>query len=126
MWFLLGVFHSKSLQHKMKKCPSGQCSCSSLQEENIPHILLFCDHYSEIREKFLVELTFCNINLMKYSNDVDVLLTSFLDPESPKLPDDIRNNWKSLDNVYNISRNYCYNIFKKREKIQESLENNQN
>ena len=126
MWFLLGVFHCNSFQHKMKKRPNGQCSCSSLHEENIPHILLSCEYYSEIREKFMVELTFCNINLMKYSNDVNILLTSFLDPQSPKLPDEIKHGWTSLDKVYNISRNYCYNIYKKREKIQESLEKNQN
>ena len=126
MWFLLGVFHSKSLQYKMKKCPTGQCSCSSLQEEDIPHILLFCDHYSEIRDKFLVELTFCNMKLMKYSNDANTLITSFLDPESSKLPDEIRNSWTSLDNVYSISRDYCYNIYKKSKKLQRSLEINQN
>ena len=88
-------------------------------EEDIQHILLFCDHYLEIREQFLVELTFSNRNVVKYSNNPDVLLTSFLDPESPGLPDEIRDSWNSLDDIYKISRNYCYNIYKKREKLNE-------
>ena len=119
MWFLLGVFHCKSLEHKMKKSLTGQCSCNESMEEDIQHILLFCDHYLEIREQFLVELTFSNRNIVKYSNNPDVLLTSFLDPESPGLPDEIRDSWNSLDDIYKISRNYCYNIYKKCEKLNE-------
>ena len=58
-----------------------------------------------------------NNNFVIYSNYTDILLTAILDPESPSLPEDIRTKWTSLDEIYRLSRDFCYNIHMKREKI---------
>ena len=121
MWFLMDVFHSRHLLHKMKKCSSQQCPCCISPQEDIPHILLFCEGYQDIRETYLVELTFLNRNIVRYSDNAEILITAILDPESPKLPDDIRLSWNSVDKIYEISRNFCYNIYMKREKIIKDL-----
>ena len=122
MWFLLGVFHSTSMLYKMKKSASKKCPFCSF-EEDIPHILLFCKKYVDIRDPFLVQLTFANTSIPNYSDNPDILLISFLDPESPSLPDEIKNNWQSTDKIYELSRNYCYNIYRMREKSMKNLVN---
>ena len=46
-----------------------------------------------------------------------MFLISLLDPFSPKLPEELRNEWKNADEVYELSRNY-----KKREGLMEKYE----
>jgi hypothetical protein len=46
-------------------------------------------------------------------------MISILDPESSLLPDEVRFNWDSTTDIYELSRNYVYNIHKKIEKFYE-------
>ena len=50
-----------------------------------------------------------------------MLLITILDrdPESPKLPVQITKEWRNIDEAYEISRTFCYNVHKKREKLLE-------
>ena len=57
------------------------------------------------------------INILFSNNIPDMMLLAILDPESPKLPDDLRNGWKSKRKVYEITRSYLFNVHKKREQI---------
>ena len=49
----------------------------------------------------------------------DALMISILDPESSLLPDEVRFNWDSTTDIYELSRNYVYNIHKKYDKFYE-------
>ena len=121
MWFLLGVYHSNSLLFKMKKTSSDQCHCSKDEVEDIFHIILGCDSYHDIRVPFLSKLTLQNSNLLLFCDKPMVILQAILDPESLKLPAEIRENWKSNHVTYNLTRNYLYNLDRKRTKKFEEL-----
>ena len=88
--------------------------------EDIPHILLICEEYLHIRSQFLTQVTFLNPGIISFSNNTDILLISILDPESTKLPVEIRDSWKDIDSMYEKSRQFCWNIHRKREKILQS------
>ena len=107
----------------MKKVDSPFCvSCGNNNIiESDSHILLQCDIYQDIREKFLTMMTLRNNDIVNYNDNTDILLTAILDPESPSLPEDIRTKWKSLEEIYSLSRDFCHNVHKKREKILENI-----
>ena len=43
-----------------------------------------------------------------------------IDPYSPLVPGDVRECWRSSEEVYKLSRNYFYDIHNKREKAIEA------
>ena len=55
--------------------------------------------------------------MTNFLSDEKTLLLSLLDPYSPLLPAEIREGWTDQDLVYKTSRNYFYDLHKKREKI---------
>ena len=118
MWFLLNVYHCNKLLLKMKRVGTSLCTCcDNIFEEDVCHILLFCQAYREIREPFLTKLTLLNNNLVKISDRSTLLIIAILDPESSKLPNFITDNWTHLDKIYSLSRTFCLNIHQKRDRI---------
>ena len=65
-------------------------------------------------------------NIAKHQSDQKLLLLALLDPYSSYLPEDIRNAWKSKELAYELSRNYFFDLHKKREKIMETSTNKKN
>ena len=62
-------------------------------------------------------------NITKYLSNQQIIFLAILDPYSPLLPEDIRGGWKSSNEIYELSRNYFYDLHKKREKLTESTSN---
>ena len=63
-----------------------------------------------------------NVNLGEILDNEDMLILSILDPLSSKLPESVIKNWDSAKNVYKISREFVWNIHKKREKLYKDLD----
>ena len=75
-----------------------------------------------IRSQYINEFIELCPSITKYISDERVLLLSLLDPFSPLVPADVRDSWKDSDKVYKTSRNFFYDLHKKREKIIEKKE----
>ena len=115
-WMILGVYFSRELLHKMKKAKSDLClACNEDKLENLNHILLYCSYYSEIRENYLPQFITRNKKLSEILDSEDMLILSVLDPLSSKLPESVTKNWDSANEAYKMSREFCWNIHKKRE-----------
>ena len=115
-WMTLGVYFTRVLLFKMKKAKSPNClGCGEI--ESLNQILLHCTHYKEIREAFIPQ----HLNQNKFLSEIfyneDQLVLSILDPLSSLLPDSVTNNWMSPKLAYSMSRLFCYNIHKKRDKL---------
>ena len=125
-WMLMGVFLTRQKLYKYKKVNSPiciYCDPSNEKEEDLYHLLLFCTAFNEIRIPYLKKLQTENEHLSKYNNNLKIMTISILDPESSFLPEEISNNWKNLEETYKLSRNYVFNIFKKRKTLTEKLDN---
>ena len=55
--------------------------------------------------------------IKNYISNPKLLLAALLDPFSPFLPLELREGWRNSDEAYQLSRNYFYDLHKKREKI---------
>ena len=97
---------------KSKTSICSNCQC----EDDIPHMILHCHQFSEIRQKFTSDLLKLNNNLGKYLTNDQIMIVTFLDPESPSLPSDVSDGWTDLSQVYQLCRDFCWNIHAKREK----------
>ena len=51
-----------------------------------------------------------------------MIVQSILDPLSSNLPESVRLAWVSPKEVYSISRQFCYNLHKMREKVYKEAE----
>ena len=60
------------------------------------------------------------LNISRYLSNPKVLLVALLDPFSPLVPNDLKEGWRNKDEAYKLSRNYFYDLHKKREKINEN------
>ena len=119
-WMQLGVFKTREKLFSMKLTKSDKClACSEDQVETLFHLLIHCDFYRNIREEYLPRLAIVNSNLSSIINDEKKTLISILNPGSSLLPSDAR---KHSDEVFNISRSFCYDIYRKREKFYERIE----
>ena len=117
-WMLLGVYFTREFLHVMKKSKSPIClGCSENVSETLSHIILHCSQYKDIREAYLPQHMGQNINMSEILDNQDQIMLSILDPLSSKLPDKVTKNWLSAKEAYKISREYCYNIHKKRTKL---------
>ena len=74
-----------------------------------------------IRSQYLEKFAQSCPIIKKYLVDKDLLLVILLDPFSSKVPADVRESWSSKDEAYALSRNYFYDIHKKREKMLENI-----
>ena len=119
-WMLLGVYRTREVLHKMKKTKSNLCTaCPANAVGSLEHYLLYCQFVKEIRDKFVPQRFRNNPNVSSLLQNEDALMISILDPESSLLPEDVRFNWESTTDIYELSRNYVYNIHKKYEKCYE-------
>ena len=117
-WMLLGVYFTRELLHKMKKSKSAIClGCDDQNIENLNHLILHCSYYNDIREAYLPKFFSQNKNISKLLNNEDLIILSILDPLSSKLPESVVRNWLSPKQVYKFSRQFCYNLHRKREKL---------
>jgi hypothetical protein len=81
-----------------------------------------CPVLFTIRSQYINEfIEFCP-NLVKYTTDERVFLLSLLDPFSPLVPAEVKEAWTEDDQVYKTSRNFFYDLHKKREKLDEKTE----
>ena len=122
-WMILGVYFTQELLFKMKKTKTAIClGCNVDTVENLSHILLHCSHYKEIRESYLPQLFTQNKGISDILDDEDKLILSILDPLSSKLPEEVIQKWDSANTAYKLSREFCYNVHMKREKIYRDIE----
>ena len=116
-WMVMGVYFTRELLHKMKKVESPCClGCDSGEKENLSHFLIHCGYYQEICEQYLPQFLEINIHLIEILQNEEKMMLSILDPLHSKL-DNIAKSWKSSKMAYEISRQFCYSMHRKREKL---------
>ena len=116
-WILLGVFKTRKKLFVMKKAKNDKClACDESKPENLSHLLLHCQYYSSIREEYLPRLAIINKHFSEIINEEKNTILSILDPDSTLLPTNARLHCQE---AFSISRSYCYDIYKKREKFYE-------
>ena len=117
-WMLLGVYFTREKLYKMKKTKSPYClGCGETEKEDLPHILLQCVHYKSIREVFIPKFVLMNTRSCDIMNDEQQIILSILDPISSKLPQSYVNSWSSVKTAYALSRQFCWNMHSKRDKL---------
>ena len=122
-WMLLGVYFTRELLHKMKKVNSAKClGCGLDVIENLSHFLLHCVFYKQIREEYLPKFVSLNMNIPAIIENEDQVLVSILDPISSKLPESVRKGWTSVKMAYEVSRQFCSNMHRKRDKFYNDLD----
>ena len=116
-WMEMGVFKTRQTLAKMKLAKSDACLvCDKSETENLSHLLLYCEFYAKIREEYLPKLTLLNANSKDIMNNEDQLISAILNPQSKNLPESARLH---CDSAFALSRSYCYDIYRKREKFYE-------
>ena len=77
-----------------------------------------------IRSQYINEFIELCPNLVKYTTDERVFLLSLLDPFLPLVTAEVREAWTEEDQVYKTSRNFFYDLHKKREKLVKKTASN--
>ena len=114
---VLGVFKTREALAKMKAVKTDKClACDENETESLPHLLLHCQYYQKIRDEYLPRLVILNPNFTSIMNDEKKLIISILNPESSMLP---AVTILHCDKSFELSRSFCYDIFKKRDKFYE-------
>ena len=122
-WMVLGVYFTRELLFKMKKVNSDKClGCETDTSENLEHFIIHCPFYQNIREEYLPKFILLNPNISSIFNDEKQAILSILDPVSSKLPDTVRNGWSSVNAAYDVSRKFCADMHKKRDKFYTNLD----
>ena len=122
-WMLLGVYFTREFLYKMKKVKSPEClGCSNQTNETLKHILLHCDHYKKIQEEYLPKYILKNNHISETLTNEDLIIQFILDPLSSNLPETVRTGWDSPKEIYSMSRNFCFNIHKRRDKLYKELD----
>ena len=121
-WMYCGIYFTREFMHNMKKVKSPSCACDNRISENLPHFLLRCQLYDGIRQQYIPKYIEMNRNIIDLVDNEKLLMISILDPLSSKLPTDVISNWSSVNDVYDLSRKFCYRMHKKREKIYKELD----
>ena len=107
----------------MKKVKSPQCVLCMDPLDNRLHFSLQCSELSQIRSQYFEKFVQSCPNIKNYLEDITFLLVILLDPFSSKVPDQVKESWTNKNEAYSLTRNYFYDIHKKREKIMENIEN---
>ena len=107
----------------MKKVKSEQCfACEANDTENLEHFLLHCPYYQNIREEYLPQLIMLNPHISQILNNEKQLILSILDPISSKLPLTVKDSWSSVKGAYEVSRKFCSDMHRKRDKFYIKLD----
>ena len=121
-WMLIGVYFTSELLYKMKTAKSPYClGCGETQKEDLKHILLQCVYYHAIREDFIPKFMLMNKSSSDIMNDDHLIILSILDPISSKLPKSYVKSWSSVTTAYAVSRQFCWNMHKRRDKLMSEL-----
>ena len=121
-WMFCGVYFTRQFLHTMKKIKTPSCACDPTVSETLPHFLLHCQLYDDIRHQYIPKYIEQNKNIVEICDNEDLLITSVLDPLSCKLPLEVINSWSSVKQAYEISRKFCYQMHLKRDKIYNELD----
>ena len=121
-WMVLGVYFTRVFLHKMKKIKTPLCQGCNEENEDLPHFLLKCSHYDDIRESYLPKYFQLNLHISEILDNQGLILQTILDPLASRLPASIRNNWSSVTTVYRISRQFCFHMHRRREKLYSEKE----
>ena len=117
-WMMLGVYFTRELLYKMKKAKSPNClGCGDNESESLNHFLLHCSYYQNIRQTYLPQYILQNKSISEIFQNEDQMILSILDPLSSKLPGNVTKNWLSPNSAYKLSRQFCYNMHRKRDKL---------
>ena len=106
----------------MRKTKSPECILCQDPLEGQLHFTLKCPSLFQIRSQYLNKFIELCPSLIKYITEEKTLLLSLLDPFSPLVPAEVRESWTDNDLVYKTSRNYFYDLHKKREKLVEKID----
>ena len=122
-WMVLGVYFTRELLHKMKKAQTDTClGCELGVTENLGHFLLHCVLYKNIREEYLPKFIEINKNIsLTFENENEILIC-ILDPVSSKLPENVIKGWTSVTRAYELSRQFCFDMHRKREKHYKDMD----
>ena len=105
----------------MRKSKSPACIFCGAEIDHPVHFMLSCPAFTTTRTNFITKLMAISPTLSQHYSASPEFLLSILDPFSPRVPLAVRNSWKSKDEVYKISRNFCYSMHKARTKLLKSL-----
>ena len=121
-WMMVGVYFTRTFLHKMKKVKSPLCLGCNKQNEDLNHLLLHCSYFDQIRQKYLPQYIAQNSKISEILNNEELIIQTILDPVSSKLPEIVRKNWVSVKTAYTLSRQFCSNLHRKREKLYSEIE----
>ena len=107
----------------MKKANTDNClGCGLGVTENLGHFLLHCVLYTNIREEYLPKFYEINRNISLTFENENQILICILDPVSSQLPDEVIKGWTSVSRAYELSRQFWYDMHRKREKYYKDLD----
>ena len=121
MWLLLGVYNTGERLSIMGKASTAACLLCKAEVDSRVHFMLLCPLLHDIREDFLRKMMDLSPLVYKYMDTSLEFLLCILDPFSPRVPKQLRDSWKSKQDIYKLSRDFCFAMHKKRTKIIESL-----
>ena len=122
-WMVMGVYFTRELLFAMKKVESPKClGCLENVGENLTHFLLHCSFYKDVRENYLPKFIENNKKISEIIGNENMMMLSVLDPLHSKLPENVSKGWQSSKKAYENSRNFCFNMHKKRDKLYKQLE----
>ena len=121
-WMMLGVYSIRVFLHKMKKIKTPQCAGCNNKDEDLSLLLLHCSFYDPIREKYLPQYFVQNTSIGDILGNEDLIIQTILDPISARVPETALNSWLSVKDAYTLSRQFCYDLHRKREKLYSEIE----
>ena len=92
-WLLLGVFQTEERLNTIGKNKSPRCVLCHAALGDRLHFMLSCPLLNDIRENFICQMVTNCPPLMNHLSFCETLLIAIIDPESPKLPQNIREGW---------------------------------
>ena len=90
--------------------------------ETFEHFLLHCPYYQNICEEYLPKCILPNPEISTILDNEKQVILSILDPVSSKLPLTVKNGWSSVKAAYDVSRKFCYDMHRKRDKFYTNLD----
>ena len=117
-----GCLYTRVFLHKMKKIKTPQCTGCNNKDEDLILLLLHCSFYDPIREKYLPQYFVQNTSIGDILGNEDLIIQTILDPISARVPETVRNSWLSVKDAYTLSRQFCYDLHRKREKLYSEIE----